>query len=124
MIYGCLGQVSSLIFNVNVASSITAQGRSLISSASLFFESFLANSVQFGSLEQVLEFIDHVCHEKREYNDNDLLDNNISIADCFAKIIISCGYRWYPDDNEMDIIWQTLQNVSPIDINRIYYMSL
>ena len=120
-IYGCLGQVSSLIFNVNVASSITAQGRSLISSASLFFESFLANSVQFGSLEQVLEFIDHVCHEKREYNDNDLLDNNISIADCFAKIIISCGYRWYPDDNEMDIIWQTLQNVSPIDINRIYY---
>ena len=116
-----MGQVSSLIFNVNVASSITAQGRSLISSASLFFESFLANSVQFGSLEQVLEFIDHVCHEKREYNDNDLLDNNISIADCFAKIIISCGYRWYPDDNEMDIIWQTLQNVSPIDINRIYY---
>ena len=110
-----------MIFNVNVASSITAQGRSLISSASLFFESFLANSVQFGSLEQVLEFIDHVCHEKREYNDDELLDHNVSIEDCFAKIIISCGYRWYPDDNEMDIIWRALLNVTPIDINRIYY---
>ncbi len=117
-----MGQYSSLIFNINVASSITAQGRSLISSASLFFESFLANNVQFGSINEVLEFINHVTHEERKYKDNDLLDDNISIEDCFAKLVLSCGYRfWYPDQDEMDIIWRVLNNLGTEDINRIYY---
>lgn len=121
-IYGAMGQYSSLIFNINVASSITAQGRSLISSASLFFESFLANNVQFGSLNEVLEFINHIRHESRQYRDCDLLDKNISVEDCFAKIILTCGYRfWYPSEEEMDIIWRVLNNLGPIDINRIYY---
>ena len=117
-----MGQFSSLIFNINVASSITAQGRSLISSASLFFESFLANNVQFGSLNEVLEFINHICHEERHYDDNKMLDNNVSIEDCFAKLVLTCGYRyWYPDQNEMDIIWRILNNLGTEDINRIYY---
>ena len=117
-----MGQFSSLIFNINVASSITAQGRSLISSASLFFESFLANNVQFGSLNEILEFINHICHEERHYDDNKMLDNNVSIEDCFAKLVLTCGYRfWYPDQNEMDIIWRVLNNLGTEDINRIYY---
>lgn len=117
-----MGQFSSLIFNINVASSITAQGRSLISSASLFFESFLANNVQFGSLNEVLEFINHVRHEPRQYRDCDLIDRDITIEDCFAKIILTCGYKfWYPDEKEMDIIWKVLNNLGSVDINRIYY---
>ena len=59
-----------LIFNINVASSVTAQGRALISAVTLFFESFLANNVKFGSLDEVLVFIRNVCKEKRTYDDN------------------------------------------------------
>lgn len=120
-LYGTLGMYTSLLFNINVSSSITTQGRALISTAGLFFESFLSNNVKFGSIEQVMVFIKNVCEEKRKYKDYLLLDNNITVANCFAKIIDSCGYRWLPDENEMEVIWQTIQNLSQEDLNRVYY---
>ncbi len=120
-IYGCLGMYTSLLFNINVSTSVTSQGRALISSASLFFESFLANNVKFGSVDEVLEFINNVCKESRSYRDEDFIDKPISIEDCFAKVILSCGYRWYPDDEEMDIIWRVINNLGQRDLNRIYY---
>ena len=114
---------TSLLFNINVSTSVTSQGRALISSATMMFESFFANSVKFGSLDEVLVFINHVCDEKprRQYNDNLMLDHPVRINDCFAKIIDSCGYRWYPDEEEMDIIWRVINNLSQEDLNRIYY---
>ena len=39
-IYGILSAASSALYNIDVAASITAQGRSLISSATMFFEMF------------------------------------------------------------------------------------
>ena len=36
---------TSLIYNINVATSITSQGRALVSSMTMFFEAFLANMV-------------------------------------------------------------------------------
>ena len=123
-IYGVLGMYTSLLFNINVSTSVTSQGRALISSATMFFESFFANNVQFGSLEEVLEFINNICNERpnRKYNDLDYIDNNISIEDCFAKICLNCGYRsYYPDEQDMELIWQTLNNLGTEDINRIYY---
>lgn len=121
--YGTIGQYTSLLYNVNVASSITAQGRSAISSASLCFESILNNSVKFGSVDEVLEFIIHVKEERniRKFNDRIVLDNNITVDDCFAKLIFSCGYRWMPDDEEMDIIYKVVQNLDQEDLNRVYY---
>lgn len=112
---------TSLLFNINVSTSVTSQGRALISSASLFFESFLANNVKFGSLDEVLEFINNVCKEERKYDDNLILDEAVTINNCFAKIIDSCGYRWYPDEEEMDIIWRVINNLSQTEINRVYY---
>ena len=112
---------TSLLFNINVSTSITSQGRALISSASMMFESFLANNVKFGSLDEVLVFINNVRKEKRTYNDALMLDEPITLENCFAKIIDSCGYRWLPDEEEMDIIWATLRNLGQEDINRIYY---
>ena len=47
---------TSLLYNINVATSITSQGRALVSSASMCFEMFLANNVKFGSLNEVVEF--------------------------------------------------------------------
>ena len=112
---------TSLIFNINVSTSITSQGRALISSATMFFESFLANNVKFGSLEEVLEFIDHVRKEDRKYDDRLLLNKFANVNDTFAKIIDSCGYRWYPNEEEMEIIWRVINNLGQIDLNRIYY---
>lgn len=120
-IYGILGMYTSLLFNINVSTSITSQGRALISSATMMFESFLANNVKFGSLDEVLVFIRNVCLEKRTYDDSKIIDQHVTIENCFAKIIDSCGYRWMPDEEEMDIIWRTLNNLGQVDINRIYY---
>ena len=115
---------TSLIYNINVATSITSQGRALVSSASMQFEMFLANNVLFGSLNEVIEYINNIVKEKRlrKYDDRLVLDNpRISVEDCFAKLILTCGYRWIPDNKEMEIIWDILSNLDQEDINRIYY---
>lgn len=119
--YGCLGAFKCILFNVNIATSVTAQGRALISTATLFLESFLANNVQFGSVDEVLNFILRIKEEKRKFKDSDLLDHNINPATCFAKVVTSCGYRWIPDDEELDIIWRVINNLSQEDLNRVYY---
>lgn len=125
-IYGVLGMYSALLYNINVATSITSQGRALVSSASMCFEMFLANNVKFGSLSQVVEFINHIVEEKpnRKFRDDvflNLENQQISPEDCFAKVILSCGYNWIPDSKEMDIIWNIIVNLSVEDRNRVYY---
>lgn len=114
---------TSLVYNVNVATSITSQGRALISSATMLFESFLANNVKFGSINEVLQFIDNVISERniRNFRDYDILDGDISLEDCFAKVILSCGWNWVPTFDEMDIIWRVLSHLDREDLNRIYY---
>lgn len=127
--YGAISQNSCLFYNINVAASITAQGRALISTATMFFESFLSNGVKFASLEEVIQFIDCTCQERpnRRYKDKDLLDRNISREECFSKIVLSIGdfkhgkVKWYPTMDELDIIWTMLCRLDQEDINRLYY---
>ena len=122
-IYGALGMYTSLIYNVNVASSITSQGRASVSTMALLFEAFLGDNVKFGSLDEVLMFIDHICQESdtRKFSDYDILDEEITPANCFAKIINDCGWKWLPNEDEMDIIWRVICNLSTEDRNRVYY---
>lgn len=128
-IYGCLGNAACVLYNLYVAASITAQGRSVISTATMFFESFLANNVKFASLEEVLHFIDCVKSERkdRRFNDNVILDFPVSVDMCFAKIIKTCGdwrkgrIKWVPDMEDAKIIYRVLKNSSQEDINRIFY---
>lgn len=122
-IYGCLGQYSALIYNNMVASSITSAGRSAVSTMTLHFEMFLNNNVKFGSLNETLEFINNIINESRfrKYNDFEILNHIPSVEECFAKIVLSTGYRWIPNDKELNIIWNILQNLSQEDITRIYY---
>ena len=122
-IYGVLGQYSSLLFNINVATSITSQGRALVSSMTMLWEMFLANNVLFGSVNEVMQYIDNIVSERwqRRYLDIDILDRNISVEECFTKIVLTCGYRWIPNMEELNIIWQGLVNLTQEDINRIYY---
>ena len=124
MIYGVLGMYTSLLYNINVATSVTSQGRAMVSSMALCFEQFLANNVQYGSLNECLESISHVIDEKRfrKFDDRQILDNPfVSNEDCFAKVVMNCGYRWVPTESELEIIWQTICNLDVEDRNRVYY---
>lgn len=128
-IYGCIGNMTCMLYNINVAASITCQGRALISNATMFFEGFLSNGVKFSSLEEVAHFIHRVCEEKNEraFNDSVILDRNITVAECFSKLVMSCGdfrkgsFKWIPDTRDLNIIFGIVQNLCQEDINRIYY---
>ena len=124
-----MGNSACALYNLYVAASVTAQGRSIISSATMFFESFMANNVKFASLEEIVTFIDNVINEypMRKFNDNVVLDRNITVEECFVKIIMTCGdwrrgqIKWIPDKKDMRIVWDLLCSLSQTDINRIYY---
>lgn len=128
-IYGILSAASSALYNIDVAASITAQGRSLISSATMFFEMFLSNNVKFASLDEVLVFINNVKNEKhtRQFDDKLILDRDITIEECFSKLVLTIGdYRrgivkWIPTEEDLEIIWYAVSHLTQEDINRVYY---
>ena len=62
----------------------------------MIFESFLANNIKFGSLNEVIMFIDNICQEKssREFDDYQILDRNVTVEEVFNRLIITCGYNW------------------------------
>lgn len=112
-----------MIYNPNVATSITSQGRASVSSMTLHFEMFLADNVKFGSLTEMVEFINHICEEarSRKFNDKIILNHIPSKEECFVKLVLESGYRWVPNDEELDIIWHIVDNLTQEDITRIYY---
>lgn len=122
-IYGGMGQASSVFYSYDVAASITRQGRASITASIMLFESFLANNIKFGSLNEVVMFIDHIVLEQseRKYEDYKILDNDIPLDIVFDKLMNSCGYRWKPNRTEIDMIYAILNTLSQSDLNRIYY---
>lgn len=128
-LYGCMGNKACLLYNLYMAASTTSNGRSMISTATMFFESFLSNSVNFASTEEVLHFIDNVCSEapRRKFNDNEILDFNISTDLCFAKIMKSCydwrkgQVKWVISYEDAQVIYRTIKNLSQEDRNRLFY---
>lgn len=119
--YGASGQHTCLFFNMHVAPSVTAQGRSLISAASLQFEMFLNNNCKFSSLNEVVTFIGNVISEPRKYNDYAILDQDVSIENCFIKIMTTCGFNYIPSKDDCLVVWNMLMNMSQENINRLYY---
>ena len=124
-IYGLVGLYVSILFDLNIAPSVTSIGRSLISSAILCFEGFLGNNVKFGSLNDVLIFIDNVRMEYHDwkYDDYEVLGFNgfISPEECFNKIMMNCGFKYIPTDQDMDTVWRIIQNCNQIELNRLFY---
>lgn len=121
--YGALGQHSCLFHNLYVSSTVTTQGRSLISSASLQFEMFLNNNCKFSSLNEVVTFIGNVISEKgkRKYDDRLILDQDVSREDCFIKVMMTCGFNYVPTEEDCEIVWNMILNMHQEDINRVYY---
>ena len=110
-----------MFYNVHVASAITTQGQSAISSAALFFENFLANNVPMSSMEEVIEFIYNVINEKRYYKNYEVITNHASIEETFFQILHSTGFGWIPSEQEMSIIWEILEKLPQDDLDRLFY---
>ena len=122
-VFGILTMCASLVYNLHVGASILAQSRSQISALSMLFEMFLANNVKFGSLDEIVLYIDNIVQERkdRKFNDRDILDSDVPLEQVFGHIVMMCGWLWIPDDEDMQIIWDILQNLPQDDLNRIYY---
>ena len=112
-----------MYYNIHVAASVTTQGRSLVSTLGMFFESFLANNVKFGSMNEVVTFIHNVITEKpdRHWKDENVLDRNITAQEAYIKIMLTCGFEWIPTEDEMQAVWDIINNLGQEDINRLYY---
>lgn len=115
----------SIIFDINIAPSVTSTGRSLISSAVMCFEMFLGNNVKFSSLNDILIFIDNVRIEAPnwKYDDYKVLgvEGFADINEVFNKLILNCGYKYIPSVEDMDIVYNILKSCNPIELNRLFY---
>lgn len=126
-LYGCAGNWSSIFYNLYLCTAVTGQGRGCISASITMFESFLANNIKFGSLTEVLQFIDNIVRDQknpkfRQFDDASVLDRNISIEEAFLKVMKSCGYNsWVPSDEARDAIWNTICNLDQRSLNVLYY---
>lgn len=124
-VYGCAGNFSSIYYNLYLCTAVTGQGRGCISASITMFEGFLANNVKFASLTEVLTFIENICidlEQPQNFNDVDVLDRNITIEECFLKLMRNCGYdSWIPSDRARDIIWSVVNNLNQRQINAVYY---
>jgi len=120
-IYGILGAPTSVFYNLHVATSTTTQGRACISNSIMLFESFLANNIKFGSLNEVVTFIDNVVKEERTFNDRIVLDGDISLQESYFKVMSTCGFEWIPTEKEMFIVWEIMCRLTQEDLNRLFY---
>ena len=120
-IYGASGLYSSEFYNYYICNAITSQGRDAIASAIMQFEEFLSNNVKFGSLNEVVHFIRCVLDDPRTMRDCDVLDKNVTLEETFFKIISTCGFYYVPTEEDMQIVWDMLTQVSQEDLNRLFY---
>ena len=105
--YGATGQYSCIYYNVYTAPGTTTQGRSCISAAALFFESFLNNNVPMGSMNELIEFIYNVLHQEHFYNSAEIINLHASVEETFFQLISSTGFDWIPTEDEMFIVWRS-----------------
>ena len=120
-IYGSLGQPNSIFYNIYCAASITAAGKGCISASIMFFEAFLSNNVKFGSLNEVVLYIDNIRREAPLRTDTDHLFRQVQREEVYLQILSTCGYYWLPDEEEQKIIWGIIDKLPQQDLNRVYY---
>ena len=126
-LYGCAGQYSSIFYNLYLCTAITGQGRGCISASITMFEGLLGNNMRFESLTEVLQYIDNIVNDQKEerfskFNDWDVLDRNITVEECYLRIMDICGTKnWIPSQEAREAIWNTICNLDQRCINIVYY---
>lgn len=119
--YGISGAPTSLFFNLEAATGITAKGKQLISTATCAFEAFLGDNVPFLDMNECLIFIKNILKEsnKREFNDKDILDFNVDKYEVLERL--RNNFDEECNDYDENILMDILKNCSKEDLNRIYY---
>lgn len=126
-LYGCAGQWSSIFYNLYLCTAVTGQGRGCISASITMFEGLLADNMKFANLTEVLQYIEYIAQDQSredmtKFNDWDVLDRNITVEECFLRIIGNCGFNsWVPSDEAVEIIWDAINNLTQRCINVLYY---
>jgi len=123
-LYGVIGNYSSALYNLYVATGITRTGRALISHAITFFESFFTNNVKFHSIDEAITFINRVDSEKSIYPSALVLDENVAVEDVFYKLMDTFDRDYFDDEainKSMNIIWSLLINLSQETLNKLFY---
>jgi len=126
-VYGSAGAPSCILYNIYLATSVTSQGRSCISASITLFEGLLGDNMDFANLTEVLQFIEFVSIDQRnpinrKFNDWDVLDRDITVEECFLRIMSKCKYNsWVPSDDARDAIWITICNLDQRMLNVLYY---
>ena len=122
--YGASGNHTAIFYNLNVAQSITMQGRSCIAAAIMLFEATMANNVKFSSLNEVIAFINNVRREPDSmYPDEYIIDSDKvpNVEEVFFKILYSCGFYWVPSEKEMTLVWDILNRCTQHELNKLFY---
>ena len=122
--YGASGNHTAIFYNLNVAQSITMQGRSCIAAAIMLFEATMANNVKFSSLNEVIAFINNVRREPDSmYPDDYIIDSDKvpNVEEVFFKILYSCGFYWVPSEKEMTLVWDILNRCTQHELNKLFY---
>lgn len=120
-LYGAAGMYSCIYYNIHVASSITAQGRSIIAATILGFEAFLSDNVKCRSLDELILFIKNVESEGDGlFDDRIVLDENITIDNVMRRLFYNTE-EFVPDEEDLETIWDILSNMSQNTLNRLFY---
>ena len=118
--YGISGSIFSLIYNLYCATATTAKGQSLIGVATLTFEAFLSDNVKFLDMNDCMIFIKNVLTEKRTFEDDEILDENIDSTYVYYRLRDNMEFE---KDFDGPRVRSMLRNCSKVELNRLYYKS-
>lgn len=124
-LYGMMGLACSLVFNNDIAASVTLTGRGLISIAGTQIEMFLNNNVKYEDMNDIINAFDEV-QRHTILNVGFLESNNVNITveKCFEKILNSCINNisgWFPNDYDKNFILNYLNSFPQQVLNIFYY---
>lgn len=125
-LYGMIGLSCSLLFNNDIASSITLTGRGLISIAGVQIEMFLNNNVKFDNINDILNLFNEIDNHSKVKNSTFFESNNIKIDidKCFNRIMETCQNNisgWLPSDNDKHFVYNHLSTLTQDKLNILYY---
>ncbi len=118
--YGVQGMRSSVFYNLFAALSITGRGQTIISSAATTFERFLSNNIKFANMDDCLLFIGRVVNEEREFNDEDVLDTDITKGQ-LMKYLATLFENMSDCIENQDVLKDVIIRLTQEEVNRCYY---